>query len=266
MDKKRKTPRGWQPNIFFSSFFGPAGGANLSRSRKSGRPVAAARPHPKKHATPSTVEPKPKCPCKAFTNADKYWQENQEELRPIWNAAVKRQWMSGYELFMKEALTLCPITGTLPLCPSVSGGFTTHHLQPGKIEVPPAGEWIGKAPPPVTAGDPCEYCAGDTPKIVPILVAGFTGWAAQFNGPRDLEQHGDMPCTWGKMSETYQIFLDRHPFQTWVAVIYDVGTGDSCEFIKLEAPLDCCANTLLTVDRMGFAFEFQDTATIELSP
>lgn len=140
-----KRPKGIQPGPTFSCFFGPVDNLNLHRtgSRRSLAVTRRPRAILKIHADES--EPTPKCPCKAFKYLDRYWQLNQNTLRPIWNAALKKKHMSGYELFMKESLTLCPITGTLPECPSVSGGYAKDKLIPSTNEIPPLGDWIGKA-------------------------------------------------------------------------------------------------------------------------
>jgi len=86
-----------------------------------------------------------KCPCHSFKVLDAYWTANAAALKPVWDAAVKRPHLSGYQLFMDEALKLCHSWGVLPACPSASGGFNWNCLVPSSVEVPPAGAWIGKA-------------------------------------------------------------------------------------------------------------------------
>ena len=156
----KKTPStGWRPGLFFTYLVGPAGTANLHRNRSSGLMSVTRRRASKRILTDAEEPAKQKCPCSRFKILDLYWQQHQAELRPIWDAAVKKSYMSGYELFMKESLTLCNLTGMLPSCPSPSGGYSTANLIPSDDEVPPPGGWLGKFEPPPPPPDRW-HCTG----------------------------------------------------------------------------------------------------------
>jgi hypothetical protein len=103
--------------------------------------LAARKPHVKAVGQDDAHE----CPCKSFRNLDRYWTANSATLKPIWDAAVKRPGLSGYQLFMDENLHRCHIDGKLCSVPSSSGGFNFLNTVAGTVEVPPGGDWIGKA-------------------------------------------------------------------------------------------------------------------------
>ncbi|MBA7643145.1 hypothetical protein ES703_50859 [subsurface metagenome] len=142
---KRK-PKGWFGNIWTTLLFGPAGPLNIHGQRRRRGMVVAPRKDTWvwDEPRPETVEPK--CPCSCFKNLDLYWQKMDWGQKHVWNAAVKKPHMTGYNLFMKEGLSACYEHGYLPKVPSVSGGYSPFNCPYMDKRIPPAGEWIGKAP------------------------------------------------------------------------------------------------------------------------
>jgi hypothetical protein len=66
-----------------------------------------------------------------FQKADALYQTFTEPQRRQWKAAVKAPHMSGYDLWMKESMTLM-MSGQPPnLIPSHSGGWSRRNLTPG---------------------------------------------------------------------------------------------------------------------------------------
>jgi len=78
---------------------------------------------------------------KNYAVADRFWQMMPRSERQEWNAAVKRPYLTGYQLWMKEAMSLFARQEFAPDHPSISGGFTTHKAIPGtKVRsCPPPG-------------------------------------------------------------------------------------------------------------------------------
>lgn len=141
-----KKQSGWRPSILMSQFYGPAGPIYTYTQRRAVAMVAAARPVRKKQTAPKPPGMEEKCPCQAFQVLDLYWQSMSKAEQDVWNDAVKKPHMSGYQLWMKESLWLCKESGYLPACPSVSGGFSCNYIIRGDEKVPPEGDWIGKFP------------------------------------------------------------------------------------------------------------------------
>jgi hypothetical protein len=143
-----------------------------------------------------------KCPCNSFKLLDLFWQQNASALRPIWNAAVKRPHLSGYQLFMDENLRSCHANGCFVSAPSASGGFNFACVTPGSVEIPPAGAWIGKAPGPWQHTCPVD-CTGMAPTIYLNFAAfdtnGFWGEPVgiHFNLYKvGMPKHGGSSCNW----------------------------------------------------------------------
>lgn len=88
-----------------------------------------------------------KCSCSAFKIADHNWTQNAATLRPIWNAAVKVGDISGYQLYMNEAIPTIIRDNRWPACPSASGGFCTRFVIPDLTGPAVSAKWIGQVPP-----------------------------------------------------------------------------------------------------------------------
>ena len=142
---RRSYPHGWRPSVLTSTFWGMAAGIKAQRARH-GRGIGVSfKGQRSRRAPPLSADPSPRCPCKAFLYCDRHWQTLSPEQKREWQLAVKAPGKSGYDVYMKEALTLCMQQGVLPQCPSPSGGYSTRCLVPSDTPVPPPGDWIGKA-------------------------------------------------------------------------------------------------------------------------
>jgi len=100
------------------------------------------------------------CACKVFRNADTYFKAATAEAHRVWKAAVTRPGMSGYDLYMKEAMTLGHAGYSAPLFPSPSGGFSALHAVPMPTFYP----------------HPCAQPAGGQ------VVTGTFGWLVRQQG------------------------------------------------------------------------------------
>lgn len=63
------------------------------------------------------------CPCKSWTHADWLWSHGFVDTDQ-WRKAVKRPGMSGYDLWMREAVHLASQGHYFPHMPSISGGWS----------------------------------------------------------------------------------------------------------------------------------------------
>lgn len=135
--------RGIQPGVLISEFYGPIASAIWQGTfKKRGFNARPRHAHVKQHGDG------PPCECVAFRLADLYWQHNAAALKPVWDPAVKKRHMSGYELFMKEAVYIVQQVNRLPACPSISGGYSCKNVTPSET-VPPWGEQtFGRYTPP----------------------------------------------------------------------------------------------------------------------
>ncbi|MBA7699123.1 hypothetical protein ES703_107809 [subsurface metagenome] len=85
---------------------------------------------------------------KCFKAADLFWTSNTIAWRKMWCDAVKKKAMTGYLLWMKEALPLLNEGSYAPDVPSISGGYTSYKAKPGwSLSSPcappsPPGVWI----------------------------------------------------------------------------------------------------------------------------
>lgn len=102
---------------------------------KRGLSLSPRHPHKAKHYADEDIP----CECLAMRLADAYWQAHAATLKPVWDPAVKKRHMSGYELFMKEAMALILSDNRLPAAPSPSGGYSLHGLIPSP-DPPPWGD------------------------------------------------------------------------------------------------------------------------------
>ncbi|MBA7540040.1 hypothetical protein ES705_32329 [subsurface metagenome] len=137
---------------------GSLGPSRIEYHRKYGKTVWRMKPPHKRTLT--LGEPKAN-PCKQWQHADALWVSQPDAWRQTWRDALKKPGMSGYDLWMKEALTLCSQNKYLPDEPSISGGWSTSKVVPGETWPPP-----GKAPPkpplpPVDYFD-CSECSAGT--------------------------------------------------------------------------------------------------------
>jgi len=111
------------PGVFIHSAHGPVGDMVARKDRVSGRLQLLPRrrvsgPH---HA---------KCECKVFKVADTFYKAAGSGYYSIWEAAKKKRHISGYDLYMKEAMTLLNHGYSAPMMPTDSGGFSALHACP----------------------------------------------------------------------------------------------------------------------------------------
>lgn len=78
-----------------------------------------------------------RCECMSYTIADYLWLSGKID-RAEWNAGVKIHGITGYGLWIKEATAAARLGRYYPDHPSISGGFTTDHVEPGVRFQPPA--------------------------------------------------------------------------------------------------------------------------------
>lgn len=64
-------------------------------------------------------------------SCDQIWVNQTEAWRDKWRKAIKRPHLSGYALWMREAMSCAFANLNLPDDPSASGGFSTRALVPG---------------------------------------------------------------------------------------------------------------------------------------
>ncbi len=120
-------------------------GKGRYRTTKAGTLLYAPKGRPKTKIKGPKEELK--CPCAAWKLADATWVGMTEAEQQVWIDALKKPGMSGYDLFMKEAVT-CMIAGNnSPITPSISGGWSTTKVKcDGPI--PPPEACIDEPPPP----------------------------------------------------------------------------------------------------------------------
>ncbi len=73
-----------------------------------------------------------KNPTLAFKYLDAIYSQFSEADKNVWRNAVKRPRMSGYGLWMKEAMFTVTRGYPPPRVPSPSGGFACHEVMPGE--------------------------------------------------------------------------------------------------------------------------------------
>lgn len=78
-----------------------------------------------------------KCACQAWQKADREWQSLPDIDKWEWNHSVKASGMSGYDLWMKERLTVYNKGKGGTRFPSPSGGFTNKKVLEGYYTLPP---------------------------------------------------------------------------------------------------------------------------------
>ncbi|MDD4919026.1 MAG: hypothetical protein PHE72_14615 [candidate division Zixibacteria bacterium] len=81
--------------------------------------------------------------CCVFRYVDAVWQRMTRAQRDVWKRAVKKRYISGYDLFMSENLYLALRAQWLPDGPSRSGGFSFAYVVPGtRTPPPPCLTWL----------------------------------------------------------------------------------------------------------------------------
>ncbi|MBA7537074.1 hypothetical protein ES705_29340 [subsurface metagenome] len=165
----KNTKKGFVPSPLFSDIWGATADTKLSRSGKKKVITADVRHGHKKHKGDTVIE---KCPCKGFKEADARYHAMTPAERAPWQAAVKKPVLSGYSLFMKEALATILRHNKWPECPSVSGGYSCRHLELGEEYAPE--DWVGMAPPISRydcTGPPSWECVPNPDGVYPSLAA-----------------------------------------------------------------------------------------------
>ena len=261
--KKRNRPRGWWASPLISALSGRSADVMIQDTYhgKTGG-VQSKPPKPGPHPGPKPPGFTDKCPCMAFKAADAFYHENADALRPVWHPALKKPVLSAYTLFMKEAIALCISTGMLPLCPSISGGYSCLHLIPSENEMPPAGDWIGKAPaagpgPPAygddapPSDDECPNCILDTPTFYDAHVEGvlfpYEPLNAHYHCPQ-IPEHPD-PCEYGVQDPNppWCTFFGISAWDTTIQAMLVIRPRYEYVFWTLEvsAPYQCYAKMIL---------------------
>jgi len=96
-------------------------------------------PQPAADTDKPLPEPKPpsnRCDCKAWRFIDELWARGHIDKGP-WNAAIKAPRKSGYDIWMREAVSLTARGHYLPDTPSPSGGYSARKATPGFVWQPP---------------------------------------------------------------------------------------------------------------------------------
>jgi hypothetical protein len=120
-----------QLNYLFSEVAGKTADTILARGNRSRKnsqdfyPVRSARVSTREVLRRMTRQ------ALAFQWVDSLYTEKPESEKIVWREAVKRSALSGYGLWMKEALTLVMRGLNPPDTPSDSGGFSTLYVKPG---------------------------------------------------------------------------------------------------------------------------------------
>jgi hypothetical protein len=264
---------------------------NLGQTEGRASPYASSRVIAKRHRiwqlSQPWTEPKPhKCSCECFQLADALWQTMTEENRELWRAAVKAPQMSGYDVWMKEALYLCNRGINLPDAPGPGGGYSPINAKPGSTPAPasclpeqPQVGWrctgdpdwlcqecaweerqydteedclrdcIKPPPPPYNDEDGCQcfYCTGTTSKYWTIEIPSHTSTHIPPSGFYVLEQDETNCCFW---TEFYE-YEGWHFYLTFEVdyrelVIEHVASNCVSRFIKFGEDYPCRCTLGLT--------------------
>lgn len=114
--------------------------------------------------------------------------------------------ISGYDLFMKENM-YCFLKGEQGTeLPSISGGYSTHHVFCGNAAWQPPEECKKPPEPPPwvnPVGDSCFMCYFDTPKYYTVFIedCGRTNWPGI--GSHVLVQDETFACRWSLFTEDW---------------------------------------------------------------
>jgi hypothetical protein len=149
-------------SILVHELYGPAGA--IEAFRKGGRtPSRIAKRHRtwQSYQPWLTKEPPDQCSCKCWLLADSIWQSWTRAQKRPWYQALKAPKLTAYDLWMREALTLCNQNQFLPDEPSPSGGFSTRYLKPGTTYAPPPS-CAPPPPPPANRWDFIEAVCVET--------------------------------------------------------------------------------------------------------
>lgn len=74
--------------------------------------------------------------------ADTFYKQMPQSERDTWKAAVKKNHLTGYQLFMKECLGLFSQGRNGPVVPSISGGYTYDKATPHHSRENPHGSFL----------------------------------------------------------------------------------------------------------------------------
>lgn len=161
---------------------GPTSGF-LARKRpykRHGINIGVSVPH-KKQVLETTELP---CPCQSWKQCDWLYQMMTEEQRLVWRKAIKKPHMSGYDLWMKECVSLSVKGKNPPDLPSVSGGYSTALAIPGTTWLPPDPDMKPWVPPPTPVPPPVTgACCLDWPACVINTEAECTELGGNWLGP-----------------------------------------------------------------------------------
>jgi hypothetical protein len=166
--------------LIVSGVTGRAGGQTFRTRSLRGRSSIATVPRDYHLAQPPDPDKPHKCPCECWSLADTAWLAMTDDEHAIWNAAVTARGISGYDLWMKEALYLCNQGLYLPDGPGPGGGFTPRQAIPG-THIPPPASCLPEPPP------GCQYCPGQEPRDwIRVEIQGVTGPCAALNGEYEV--------------------------------------------------------------------------------
>ncbi len=190
---------------------------------------------------------KPRWPRGNFFNADRFWGAQSIEWRQKWKAAVKKHGLTGYSLWMKEALYHMNQNWYAPEEPSESGGYANPPLVIGK-RLKPCLKCAAK---------PCEYCEERREKT-PLAIYYRMRIKREdpeglIDGDFEVWQDGVLACVWMHETDVFEQLIVVHEFNegevgwkvhpVWkdtgaMAAVFELPFSDSvgCEY-KGEIPL-----------------------------
>jgi hypothetical protein len=257
---------------------------NLSNIEARRSPYASSHTIAKRHTawqlSQPWVEPKPAvCSCECFSLADALWQTFDEAEKRDWRAAVTAPYMSGYDVWMSEALYLCNQGLNLPDVPGPGGGHSPVNAIPGSTPAPASclppppligwrctrdPDWLCQEcpfeereydteaacladciePPPPPYEDPdgghCGYCTGPTPQYWTLEIPDHTSPHLPAPGLYVLEQNAPNWCNWIEFYE----YEGWHFYLTFHVdmrelVVEDTAAGCVLRFIKYGEDYPC---------------------------
>ncbi len=185
-----------------SGSFGPA---RIEYHRKYGKTAWRMKPPHKKTLELGSPEANP---CAQWRTADALWVSQPESWRQMWRDALKKPSMSGYDLWMKEALTLCSQNKYLPDEPSISGGWSTKKVIAG-VTWPPEGKTPPVPPPPPPDYYNCWACPlGSYSTFYARLLPDTPGCRYHQLFPWHNIQVTDFECYWQNWFADSSIYID----------------------------------------------------------
>ncbi len=220
---------------------------------KHGHKLIASRPTSEHKALLNPGDDE-RCSCWAWRYADYLYQGFDAATRKTWNDGLKKSHMTGYDLWMKEAMHLIAQGLNPPDTPSVSGGWSTGQTVAGVLYPLPAGNPCEFEPPPepeppVSAYD-CENChTGTTPAFVLVTISGLTGPPSVYNGSRVIAQDWETyVCTYTSYLFPLDIFLRRVALDTWLLTAEGADPIGNLEFAGYGLPADCMTTVQLELE------------------